>query len=53
MMTTYRDCRDAVRGSPHFFLPDGSDVHNPGIQMHQVGSPGAGFLVLDEDDPGV
>jgi predicted DsbA family dithiol-disulfide isomerase len=52
MMATYRDCRDAVQGSPHFFLPDGSDSHNPGIDMHQVGSPGAGFLVLDSDDPG-
>jgi predicted DsbA family dithiol-disulfide isomerase len=53
MMRTYRQCRDAVQGSPHFFLPDGSDVHNPGIAMHQVGSAGAGFLVLDDDDPTV
>jgi hypothetical protein len=30
-----------------------SDVHNPGIAMHQVGEPGAGFLVVDADDPGV
>jgi predicted DsbA family dithiol-disulfide isomerase len=53
MMSTYRRCRDAVQGSPHFFLSDGTDVHNPGIAMHQVGSPGAGFLVVDADDPSV
>jgi predicted DsbA family dithiol-disulfide isomerase len=36
----------AVRGSPHAFLPDGSDVHNPGIRMHEV----AGKPVIDSDD---
>jgi len=51
MMKTYRARRDEVQGSPHFFLPDGSDVHNPGIEMHQVGETGAGFLVVDSDDP--
>lgn len=53
MMRVYRTHREDVQGSPHFFLPDGSDVHNPGIEMHQVGEPGAGFLVLDADDPSV
>lgn len=53
MMRRYQSCRDDVQGSPHFFLADGSDIHNPGITMHQVGSPGAGFLVLDSDDPSV
>ena len=51
MMRTYLAHRDDVQGSPHFFLTDGSDVHNPGIEMHQVGEPGAGFLVVDSDDP--
>ena len=51
MIRTYRSFQDAVQGSPHFFLSDGSDVHNPGIAMHQVGEPGAGFLVVDSDDP--
>ena len=51
MMRTYRDCRDDIQGSPHFFLADGSDEHNPGISIHQVGEPGAGFLVVDSDDP--
>ncbi len=52
-MRTYLASRDAVQGSPHFFLADGSHTHNPGIAIHQVGEPGAGFLVLDFDDPTV
>ncbi|QZH61791.1 DsbA family protein [Mycolicibacterium farcinogenes] len=51
MMRGYRDHRDEVQGSPHFFLPDGSDVHNPGIELHWVGEPGAGFPVVDSNDP--
>jgi predicted DsbA family dithiol-disulfide isomerase len=51
MMRTYREFADTVQGSPHFFLADGTDEHNPGIEMHQVGEPGAGFLVVDSDDP--
>jgi hypothetical protein len=43
----------AVKGSPHFFLPDGSDWHNPGVAMHWVGGPGVGFPVIDHDDPSV
>jgi hypothetical protein len=53
MMQTYIASQDDVQGSPHFFLADGSDVHNPGITIHQVGDPGAGFLVLDSADPTV
>ena len=53
MMLMYFRHRETVQGSPHFFLPDGRDVHNPGIEMHQVGEPGAGFLVVDSDDPSV
>ncbi|WP_454197655.1 DsbA family oxidoreductase [Nocardia sp. Marseille-Q1738] len=51
MMRDYRAHRDQVQGSPHFFLADGSDIHNPGIQLHWVGEPGAGFPVIDSDDP--
>lgn len=43
----------AVRGSPHLFLPDGGDVHNPGIEMHWEGEEGVGFPVLTGDDPSV
>ncbi|ONM48512.1 DsbA family oxidoreductase [Nocardia donostiensis] len=51
MMRDYRAHRDQVQGSPHFFLVDGSSVHNPGIELHWVGEPGAGFPVVDSDDP--
>ncbi|MDQ1444503.1 MAG: hypothetical protein QOI20_967 [Acidimicrobiaceae bacterium] len=42
-----------VKGSPHLFLPDGTDVHNPGIDLHWVGEHGTGFPVVDQDDPDV
>ncbi|WP_280293978.1 DsbA family oxidoreductase [Nocardia abscessus] len=51
MMRDYRSHRGRVQGSPHFFLADGSDIHNPGIGLHWVGEPGAGFPVIDSDDP--
>ena len=51
MMRDYLEHRDAVDGSPHFFLADGSDHVNPGISFHQQGSATAGFPVLDGDDP--
>lgn len=40
-----------VKGSPHLFLPDGSDAHNPGIEMHWAGEHGVGFPVITKDDP--
>lgn len=43
--------REGVEGSPHLFLPDGSDAHNPGIGMHWEGEHGRGFPVIDADDP--
>lgn len=43
----------AVKGSPHFFAPDGSDFHNPGVKLHWEGDAGTGFPVVDEDDPSV
>ena len=43
-----------VKGSPHLFFPDGSDVHNPGIEMRwQKEDEGIGFPVIDRDDPSV
>jgi predicted DsbA family dithiol-disulfide isomerase len=51
MMRDYRSHRDDVQGSPHFFLPDGSDVHNPGIQLRWEGEPGAGYPIVEHDDP--
>ncbi|MGQ0520830.1 MAG: DsbA family oxidoreductase [Actinomycetota bacterium] len=43
----------AVEGSPHLFLPDASDVHNPGVTVRWVGEKGRGFPVVDADDPSV
>ena len=40
-----------VKGSPHLFLPDGRDAHNPGIRMHWEGEHGKGFPIIDGDDP--
>jgi len=53
-----RDHREAstggVQGSPHVFLPDGTNVHNPGIALHWEGSPGdGGYPVVDSDDASV
>lgn len=42
-----------VRGSPHVFLPDGTDAHNPGVRMRRLGEPGKGFPVVEANDPSV
>jgi predicted DsbA family dithiol-disulfide isomerase len=42
---------DEVQGSPHLFFADGSDAHNPGIEMEWAGDHGAGGPVIDEDHP--
>jgi predicted DsbA family dithiol-disulfide isomerase len=44
---------DEIAGSPHLFLPDGTGIHNPGIEMHWNGAHGVGFPVVDHDDPAV
>lgn len=43
----------AAKGSPHFFLPDGSNVHNPGIEMEWAGPHGVSFPVVHKDNSGV
>jgi hypothetical protein len=40
-----------VKGSPHVFLPDGTDEHDTGIKMHWAGDHG--FPVITADDPSV
>lgn len=45
--------RIGVKGSPHVYLPDGSDVPNPGIEKHWEGEEGEGFPVIDSYDPSV
>ena len=44
---------DTVQGSPHLFLSDGSDVHNPGVELRWEGEKGKGFPVVTADDPSV
>jgi len=41
--------RHHVKGSPHLFLPDGTDAHNPGIRMRWQGPSGRGFPVVESD----
>ncbi|AHI00256.1 dithiol-disulfide isomerase [Kutzneria viridogrisea] len=41
---------EVVQGSPHLFLADGTDLHNPGITVHWEGPWAAGFPVVDKDD---
>lgn len=42
-----------VDGSPHLFLPDGTGVHNPGIDLRWEGEHGRGFPVIVDDRPEV
>ena len=49
----HASANDEIKGSPHVFLPDGTDAHNPGVRMHWEGRPGEGFPVIDEDEPSV
>jgi predicted DsbA family dithiol-disulfide isomerase len=42
--------RDRVEGSPHFFLPDGTDEHNPGVTVSWEGEHGQGFPVVSNDE---
>jgi len=44
---------DVVEGNPHLFLPDGTDVHNLGIEEHWEGEARRGFPVVDKDDPAI
>jgi predicted DsbA family dithiol-disulfide isomerase len=49
MWNDHRAHEDDVDGSPHFFLADGGDFHNPGVEFHWNGEPGRGYPVLDDD----
>lgn len=46
-------CSGELQGSPHLVLPDGTDVHNPGLEIKWVGHKGQGFPVVTADDPSV
>lgn len=43
---------DSVKGSPHLFLPDGTDAHNPGIDVRWDGPFAAGYPIAAEKDHG-
>lgn len=51
MLAAYAAAGDAVRGSPHVFLADGTDAHNPGVAFHW--DRRARTVVIDEDDPSI
>ncbi len=55
MIARFEEARakEEVKGSPHVFLADGTDAHNPGIEMHWEGRPGEGFPVIDRDEPAI
>jgi predicted DsbA family dithiol-disulfide isomerase len=44
---------DQVSGSPHLFLPDGTDEHNPGMTVHWEGPWAAGYPIVDTDEPAI
>jgi predicted DsbA family dithiol-disulfide isomerase len=44
---------DAVVCSPHVFLPDGTDIPNPGLDVEWVGDWGVGYPLIKADDPAV
>lgn len=44
---------DRIDCSPHLFLPDGSDLANPGIDVDWDGAYGIGWPVINADDPKV
>jgi predicted DsbA family dithiol-disulfide isomerase len=46
--------RPAVRGSPHLFLADGTDAHNPGLTLASSGDEAeTGLPAVERDDPSV
>lgn len=43
---------DAVQGSPHLFLPDGTAAHNPGVSVRWEGPWASGYPIAENTDPG-
>ncbi|MBM7785668.1 DsbA family oxidoreductase [Tenggerimyces flavus] len=43
---------DSIKGSPHLFLADGTDAHNPGIDVRWDGPFAAGYPIAAEKDHG-
>jgi predicted DsbA family dithiol-disulfide isomerase len=54
MLADSRRHRDAVQGSPHLFLADGSDAHHPDADFRwRGGEEGSGFPIVTRDEPQV
>ena len=53
LLDGYWAVSEAVQGSPHVFLPDGSDAKNPGVELHWDGEKGGRRLVIDRDEPSI
>lgn len=53
VITQWRNTADRVQGSPHVFLPDGTEWHNPGVEVHWTAEPGIGFPTILSYDPTV
>lgn len=51
MLDGYRTAADAIQGSPHYFLADGTSSHNPGVDFHW--DKAQHRIVIDCDDPSV
>ncbi len=53
VMAQWRQAGEIAQGSPHLFLPDGTDTPNPGVSMSWTDEHGKGFPAIHDDDPGV
>jgi predicted DsbA family dithiol-disulfide isomerase len=54
VITQWREGQEiGVRGSPHLFFPDGSDVFNPGVTTATLDVEHEYFVHVERDDPSV
>ncbi len=54
VVTQWRTAKDwEVQGSPHVYLPDGGEWHNPGVEVRWTTKSGTGFPVVLSYDPTV
>lgn len=51
MLDGYTSAAGAIEGSPHYFLADGTALHNPGVDFHW--DKAQHRIVIDCDDPSV
>ena len=53
LMGDHASSLDVVQGSPHLFFADGTDVHNPGIELSWLGTQGSGYPRIDSFDESI